>query len=195
MEYISDGETLDISYTWGGIEIPEGFHVKHILLVWEYEETDETTDPNGPIEQASCLANPGENVPDTTTGTFIHDDYSESGVEEDGAAFLGLGMVGQEFWAGSGWLFQTSGDLIGNDMGNDTRAWNFTSISEQEIYDNMTATGEHPGDYSMSIRVDAETGGNSGCPHSDEGEEIEYRVRVSLMKFEITPTDEVYPPN
>ena len=104
-------------------------------------------------------------------------------------------MVGQEFWAGSGWLFQTSGDLIGNDMGNDTRAWNFTSISEQEIYDNMTATGEHPGDYSMSIRVDAETGGNSGCPHSDEGEEIEYRVRVSLMKFEITPTDEVYPPN
>ncbi len=195
VEYISDGETLDISYTWGDIEIPEGFHVKHILLVWEYEETDETTDPNGPIEQASCLANPGENVPDTTTGTFIHDDYSESGVEEDGAAFLGLGMVGQEFWAGSGWLFQTSGDLIGNDMGNDTRAWNFTSISEQEIYDNMTATGEHPGDYSMSIRVDAETGGNSGCPHSDEGEEIEYRVRVSLMKFEITPTDEVYPPN
>ena len=191
VQYISDGETLDISYTWDDVEIPEGFEVSEIYLIWEYDETDETTNPSGPVQQASCLANPGENVPDTTTGTFIHDDYSDSWVEEDGAAFLGLGMTGQEFWAGSGWLFQTSGVLIGDDLGNNTMAWNLSGISEKAIHDNMTTTGDHPGVYSMSIRVDAETGGNSGCPHSDEGEEIEYRVRVTMMKVEIIPMNEV----
>ncbi len=187
-EYVNDGDDLQIFYTWDEIDISEGFQFSGINLWWFYEETDETTNPSGPVQQASCLANPGEDVPDTTTGTFIHDDYSFSYVEEDGPAFLGMGMVGQEFFAGYGWLAKQTGLLIGDDMGNGTEAWNFTDISEKDIHDNLTVNGGHPGDYFMSIQVDAETGGNSGCPHSDEGEQIEYEIRVSTMKFEIIPT-------
>jgi hypothetical protein len=193
--YVNDGEELEIFYTWEDIDIAEGFQLIAIDLVWIYDETDEATDPNGPVEQASCLANPGENVPDTTTGTFIHGDYSDSGVQEDGPAFIGQGYAGQEFNAGVGWLVMKTGVLIGDAWDNDTRAWNFTDISEKSIHENLTANGEHTGDYSMSIRVDAETGGNSGCPHSDEGEEIEYRVKLGFMKFEILPTDEAFPPS
>ncbi|MAK04681.1 MAG: hypothetical protein CMA03_02180 [Euryarchaeota archaeon] len=191
--YVNDGDELEIFYTWEDLDIAEGFQPIAIDLVWIYDETDEATDPNGPIEQASCLANPGENVPDTTTGTFIHGDYSDSVIEEDGPVFLGVGLVSQEFNAGLGWLVKETGLLFGDDWDNDTKAWNFTDISEKNIHENLSANGEHPGDYSMSIRVDAETGGNSGCPHSDEGEEIEYRVQVRFMKFEILPTEEVFP--
>ena len=193
--YVNDGEELEIFYTWEDIDIAEGFQLVGVDLIWTYDETDETTDPNGPVEQASCLVDSGENVPDTTTGTFIHDDYSDSGVEEDGPAFLGLGYAGQEFNAGVGWLVIKTGLLFGDVWDNDARAWNFTDISEKSIHENLTANGEHTGDYSMSIRVDAETGGNSGCPHSDEGEEIEYRVELRFMKFEILPTDDVFPPS
>jgi len=191
--YVNDGEELEIFYTWEDIDIAEGFQLIAIDLVWIYDETDEATDPNGPVEQASCLANPGENVPDTTTGTFIHGDYSDSWIEEDGPAFSGVGLAGQEFYAGLGWLVIETGLLFGDAWDNDTRAWNFTDISEMSIHENLSANGEHDGDYSMSIRVDAETGGNSGCPHSDEGEEIQYRVIARYMKFEILPTDDAYP--
>ena len=191
--WVEDENELEIFYTWEDIDIAEGFQLIAIDLVWIYDETDEATDPNGPIEQASCLANPGENVPDTTTGTFIHGDYSDSVIEEDGPEFLGVGLVNQEFNAGLGWLFKETGLLFGDEWNDDTRAWNFTDISEMSIHENLSANGEHNGDYSMSIRVDAETGGNSGCPHSDEGEEIEYRVLARYIKFEILPTEEVFP--
>ena len=191
--YVKDGDELEIFYTWEDIDIAEGLQLIAIDLRWIYDETDEATDPNGPVEQASCLANPGENVPDTTTGIFIHGDYSDSEIEEDGPGFLGLGLVGQEFYAGLGWLVSQTGLLFGDAWDNDTRAWNFTDISEISIHENLTANGEHNGDYSMSIRVDAETGGNSGCPHSDEGEEIKYRIMAQYMKFEILPTEDVFP--
>ena len=51
-EYISDGETLEIFYTWD-LDIPEGFIVTAYRLIWYYEESDESTDPNGPI---GCIA-------------------------------------------------------------------------------------------------------------------------------------------
>ena len=193
--YVNDGEELEIFYTWEDIDITEGFQLIAIDLIWTYDETDEETDPNGPVEQASCLANPGENVPDTTTGTFIHGDYSDSGVEEDGPGFLGIGHAGQEFNSGMGWLVLETGFLFGDAWDNDTRAWNFTDISEMSIHENLSANGEHTGDYSMSIRVDAETGGNSGGPHSDDGEEISYRIKARYIKFEILPTEYLFPPS
>ena len=45
----------------------------------------------------------------------------------------------------------------------------------------------------MSIRLDVETGGNGGCPHSDDGEEINYLIEVEMLKYEIFTTEEIFP--
>ena len=190
IEYMSDGETLEIFYTWDG-EVPEGFQVYGVHLVWVYEETDETTDPNGPVEQASCFANPGENEIDSTQGELNHDDFF--GSDDDGG--VGLGVITQNFSDGGvSWLWDRAFTIH---YDNETGIWtyNLTDISEGNIHENLTTNGEHVGDYSISIRLDTEVGGNSGCPHSDEGEEIHYYIQFAMIKYNILPTDEAFPPN
>ena len=188
-EYISDGETLEIFYTWD-VEVPTGFRVYEVTLYWMYEETDETTDPNGPVEQASCFANPGVDALDSTQGELNHDDFLGS---DDGGGG-GFGVITQNFSDGGiSWLE----DSDSPDWDNETDTWiyNLTDISEGNIHENLATNGEHLGDYSISIRLDAEVGGNSGCPHSDEGEEVNYWVNVDIMKYNILPTDEAFPPS
>ena len=35
------------------------------------------------------------------------------------------------------------------------------------------------------LGVEANSGGNGQCPHSDDGEEVRYELRVILMSFEV----------
>ena len=200
-EYISDGETLEIFYTWDE-EVPEGFHIHMFQFVWAYEENDEATNPNGPVEQASCFANPGENALDSTQGELNHDDFFSgddvsSDSDEDDEDYVNK-RIEQPFSDENSdlvnWLWDESTNLT---FDNETLEWtyNFTGISEGEIHENLTTNGKHTGDYSLSISLDAEVGGNSGCPHSDEGEEIRYYIAFQSIKYNILPTDEVFPPS
>jgi len=190
-EYISDGETLEIFYTWDG-EVPEGFQVYDLNLVWTYEETNEETNPNGPVEQASCFANPGQNALDSTQGELNHNDFLGSD-EVVGDGSWGVGWITQNFSNGGvSWLEDFD---FREGEGNDTWIYNLTDISEKEIHENLTTNGEHHGDYSISIRLDAEVGENSGCPHSDEGEEINYFLWFGIFKYNISPTEDVFTPS
>ena len=197
-EYISDGETLEIFYTWDE-EVPEGFHIYMFEFVWFYEENDEETNPNGPVEQASCFADPGENALDSTQGELNHDDFfgGDDVSSESEFGDSGIGWIEQPFSDGNSdlglWLWDESTNLT---FDNETGwKYNFTGISEGEIHENLTTNGKHTGDYSMSISLDAEVGGNSGCPHSDEGEEVRYYIAFRSIKYNILPTDEVFPPS
>lgn len=197
-EYISDGETLEIFYTWDE-EVPEGFHIYMFEFVWFYEENDEETNPNGPVEQASCFADPGENALDSTQGELNHDDFfgGDDVSSESEFGDSGIGWIEQPFSDGNSdlglWLWDESTNLT---FDNETGwTYNFTGISEGEIHENLTTNGKHTGDYSMSISLDAEVGGNSGCPHSDEGEEVRYYIAFRSIKYNILPTDEVFPPS
>ena len=91
-EYISDGETLEIFYTWDG-EVPEGFQIYDLNLFWTYEETNEETNPNGPVEQTSCFIDPGQNALDSTQGVLNHNDFLASD-EVVGGGSWGLGEPG-----------------------------------------------------------------------------------------------------
>ena len=199
-EYISDGETLEIIYTWDE-EVPEGFQIFRFDFVWIYEENDEETNPNGPVEQASCFVDPGENVLDSTQGELNHDDFfGRDDVSSDSeGGDLGIGFIEQPFSDGNSdlelWLWDESTNLTYNFTGIYEWTYNFTGISEGEIHENLTTNGKHTGDYSMSISLDAEVGGNSGCPHSDEGEEVRYYIAFQSIKYNILPTDEVFPPS
>ena len=193
-EYISDGETLEIFYTWDG-EVPEGFHVYDLNLFWTYEEANEETNPNGPVEQTSCFLDPGQNALDSTQGVLNHNDFLASD-EVVGGGSWGVGQITQNFSNGGvSWLEDSA--VLTPDWDDETDTWiyNLSDISEEKIHENLTTNGEHIGDYSISIRLDAEVGEDSGCPHSDEGEEINYFLWFGIIKYNISPTEDVFTPS
>ena len=181
-EYIGDGETIDFDYLLTQIDREDGFQVAEVQMVWTYDETNEEADPNSFQEQAACAVNPGNDAMDSTIGELEHNGYFSS---VQGDEMTGIGIVSEEFWSGFSWLVTVSGVSFGDDLGNGTQAWNISGLSEGEIRENLSSSGEQDGDYALSLRVDANSGGNGQCPHSDEGEEVRYELRVMLMSFEV----------
>ena len=181
-EYIGDGETIDFDYLLTQIDREDGFQIAEVQMVWTYDETNEEADPNSFQEQAACAVNPGNDAMDSTIGELEHNGYFSSA---QGDEVIGIGIVSEEFWSGFSWLVTVTGVLFGDDLGNGTQAWNISGLSEGEIRENLSSSGEQYGDYSLSLRVDANSGGNGQCPHSDDGEEVRYELRVMLMSFEV----------
>ena len=181
-EYIGDGETIDFDYLLTQIDREDGFQVAEVQMVWTYDETNEEADPNSFQEQAACAVNPGNDAMDSTIGELEHNGYFSS---VQGDEMTGIGIVSEEFWSGFSWLVTVTGVSFGDDLGNGTQAWNISGLSEGEIRENLSSSGEQDGDYALSLRVDANSGGNGQCPHSDDGEEVRYELRVVLMSFEV----------
>ena len=181
-EYIGDGETIDFDYLLTQIDREDGFQVAEVQMVWTYDETNEEADPNSFQEQAACAVNPGNDAMDSTIGELEHNGYFSS---VQGDEMTGIGIVSEEFWSGFSWLVTVTGVSFGDDLGNGTQAWNISGLSEGEIRENLSSSGEQDGDYALSLRVDANSGGNGQCPHSDDGEEVRYELRVMLMSFEV----------
>ena len=181
-EYIGDGETIDFDYLLTQIDLEDGFQVAEVQMVWTYDETNEEADPNSFQEQAACAVNPGNDAMDSTIGELEHNGYFSS---VQGDEMTGIGIVSEEFWSGFSWLVTVTGVSFGDDLGNGTQAWNISGLSEGEIRENLSSSGEQDGDYALSLRVDANSGGNGQCPHSDDGEEVRYELRVMLMSFEV----------
>ena len=181
-EYIADGDVIDFDYLFTQVDREDGFHVAEVQMVWTYDETNEEADPNSFQEQAACAVNPGNDAMDSTIGELEHNGYFSS---VQGDETTGIGIVSEEFWSGFSWLVTVTGVSFGDDLGNGTQAWNISGLSEGEIRENLSSSGEHDGDYALSLRVDANSGGNGQCPHSDDGEEVRYELRVMLMSFEV----------
>ena len=185
-EYIGDGETIDFDYLLTQIDREDGFQVAEVQMVWTYDETNEEADPNSFQEQAACAVNPGNDAMDSTIGELEHNGYFSSAQGDEG---IGIGIVSEEFWSGFSWLVTVTGVLIGDDLGNGSQAWNISGLSEKEIRENLSSSGGQDGDYALSLRVDANSGGNGQCPHSDDGEEVRYELRVMFMSFEVEKND------
>ena len=183
-EYISDGDEIEFSYILNGSEVPDDSLVYAVGFGWNWEETDETTNPDSQFQEASCIVNPGENAQDKTTGKMTHDEFHD---ESEG--YESPTNLGQVFWDEWDLLHENSDDYNLVDSGNNTVSFNFTNITMNEINEYMKITGDWKGHYSMSISVEAEVGGNNECPHSDEGEEINYGSLVRYLVFEIVPTN------
>ena len=181
-EYIGDGETIDFDYLLTQIDREDGFQVAEVQMVWTYDETNEEADTTSFQEQAACAVSPGNDAMDSTIGELEHNGYFSS---VQGDEMTGIGIVSEEFWSGFSWLVTVTGVSFGDDLGNGTQAWNISGLSEGEIRENLSSSGEQDGDYALSLRVDANSGGNGQCPHSDEGEEVRYELRVMLMSFEV----------
>ena len=181
-EYIADGDVIDFDYLFTQVDREDGFHVAEVQMVWTYDETNEEADPNSFQEQAACAVNPGNDAMDSTIGELEHNGFFSTA---QGDEVTGTGIVNEEFWSGFSWLVTVSGALSGDDLGNGTQAWNISGLSEGEIRENLSSSGDQYGDYALSLGVEANSGGNGQCPHSDDGEEVRYELRVILMSFEV----------
>lgn len=181
-EYIADGDVIDFDYLFTQVDREDGFHVAEVQMVWTYDETNEEADPNSFQEQAACAVNPGNDAMDSTIGELEHNGFFSTA---QGDEVTGIGIVNEEFWSGFSWLVTVSGALSGDDLGNGTQAWNISGLSEGEIRENLSSSGDQYGEYALSLGVEANSGGNSQCPHSDDGEEVRYELRVILMSFEV----------
>ena len=66
-------------------------------------------------------------------------------------------------------VITVTGVSFGDDLSNGTQAWNISGLSEGEIRENLSSSGNKTVTR-LSLRVDANSGGNGQYPHSDDGE-------------------------
>ena len=49
------------------------------------------------------------------------------------------------------------------------------------IYAGLYPNGNHSGDYTVFLRIDAQTG-DGACPRNDPGEEVDYSITITGLK-------------
>tara|TARA_B100000003_G_scaffold41203_1_gene35194 strand:- start:344 stop:1261 length:918 start_codon:yes stop_codon:yes gene_type:complete len=181
--YLEDGDVHEFTYTWDNPEKLAGYIPTEVVVIAYAEETNEETDPQGPIDQANCAIDSGDDVIDDITITASHQGDTSSltgntitihGVEFTNSSYF--------YWAGitDGWLRPADNDDY------DVQ-FNITNKSDVEIYEKLYPTGDYTGEYEFTIRVDAQTG-EGACPRTDPGEEVEFEIIIAALKdFQIIP--------
>jgi hypothetical protein len=66
-----------------------------------------------------------------------------------------------------------------------------SGLSETEIVEQIDSMGAGLGPYNASVSVTAETGGGTGCMHSDDGEDVSYTVELIVFDYAIAPYIEI----
>ena len=159
-EYVNDTETLTLDFNTDSITSWEnGDNVVGVKVTLTFNE-DETS--NG-----SPFCSAYDNAADTVSGTIVHDQYNQTqqGTNQGSPMLLFFELE----WYNSS--LAESGGASG--------------ISESEIHQQLNAGSEGLGAYSLDLTVDAEAGGGPGCPHNDEGEEVEYLVQLLILDYSI----------
>ena len=159
-EYVMDGETLILDFNTNSIDSWEnGDNVVGVRVMMNFGE-DETSGGS-----PSCAFSNDE--PDTVTGTIVHDEQNQTiqGDNQGGSGMLAFEMI----WYNS--------SLV--------ESGNASGISESEIHDQLNADGAGLGVYTLEITVEADSGGQLGCQHSDDGEEIGYTVQLLILDYTI----------
>jgi len=164
-EYVMDGDTLSLEFNTDSIDSwDNGDNVVAVRVYLSYSE-DETS--NG----AGCLV-PGASQPDpdTITGEIAHNEYNGTGSGQNQAEGSSSHEIVVEWYNSSLW----NAGIISN-------------LTESEIHEQLDAGGSGFGIHSVDITVDVGTGGSPGCPHTDDGEEVEYYVEVLVLDYSIEP--------
>jgi hypothetical protein len=188
-EFINDGDTFEIIYTLETLNFSEGFEIGSVEFDWKYYESNEMINPNGLIQEIACELDSGDNASDISTGTFSHGEWeSEDTWGEGQGDGLVWGGFGEDFWE-VGWFFRMwlDGNATIDFIVDGYTITNFTNISERTIHEKLTTNGAQKGDYFISVNMDAEVGGTANCPHSDDGEEVDYSLVFFAHKFWIEP--------
>jgi len=160
-EYIADGDTFSLNLSTDSLN-DNSLNIVGAIISMSYSE-DESS-----IGFPGCLA-PGasDTEPDTITGMLMHNEFSgsESGQNQEGAPASHETLV--EWYNAS---------MIG-DVSNVTKA---------DIMAGIDSNGAGLGAYSIDISVDVAAGSGAGCPHTDDGENVDYTIEVIILEYVIT---------
>ena len=164
-EYVMDGDTLSLEFNTDSIDSwDNGNNVVAVRVYLSYSE-DETSDGLG------CeLPGASQPEPDTITGTVVHNEYNGTGSGQNQAEGSSSHEIVVEWYNSSLW----NAGIISN-------------LTEAEIHEQLDAGTSGFGIHSVDITVDVGTGGGAGCPHTDDGEEVEYYVEVLVLDYSIEP--------
>ena len=159
-ESIADGDTWSMTYNTDAVNNAEDLNIVGVRILMSYGE-DETS-------SAACTGGDGA---DTITGTASHLDFNGSA---DGQNNGGSGA----HEANATWFNETMVGAVVSDL------------SLNEIRAQIDSMGAGLGDHTVSITVDAETGGQFPpvlCQRSDGGEQVDYTVELMVFEYTIAP--------
>ena len=164
-EYVMDGDTLSLEFNTDSIDSwDNGNNVVAVRVLLTYSE-DETSNGLG------CgLPGASQPDPDTITGTVVHNEYNGTGSGQNQAQDSSSHEIIVEWYNSSLW----NAGIVSN-------------LTEAEIHEQLDSGGSGFGIHSVDITVDVGTGGGGGCPHTDDGEEVEYYVEVLVLDYSIEP--------
>jgi len=159
-EYVDDGGTWSEIFNTDAVNNADDLNIVGVRISMSYEEDESSS--------AACTGGDGA---DTITGTASHLEFSEtgegqnnggSGSHDVNAIWYNESMVGQVV----------------------------SGLSMDEIKSQIDSMGAGLGDHSVSIAVNAETGGQfppAFCQRSDDGEQVDYVVELMVLEYTIAP--------
>jgi len=159
-ESIADGDTWSMTYNTDAVNNADDLNIVGVRISMSYGE-DETS-------SAACTGGDGA---DTITGTVSHLGFNGSADGENGG---GSGAhEARAIWFNESYV----GAVI-------------SGLTVVEIQSQIDSMGAGLGDHTVSITVDAETGGQFPpvlCQRSDGGEQVDYTVELMVFDYTIAP--------
>ena len=161
-EYIASGETLTIPLNTDTLSSEDqGKNIVGVLVTMSYDE-DEATSGGPP-----CLLAPGQDAPDTITGTATHAEFTNSADGQNGEA---------------------TGHSVTTEWYNSSLVGEIVIMEEAEIISQLDADGAGLGDYTIDISVNAQAGNaGPGCTRTDNGEDVSYNIQLIVLDYDIVP--------
>ena len=159
-ESLADGDTWSMTYNTDAVSNAEDLNIVGVRILMSYGEAETSS--------AACTGGDGE---DTITGTASHLDHngSASGQNSGGSGAHEANVT---------WFNETMVGAVVSDLTLD------------EIRNEIDSMGAGLGDHTVSITVDAETGGEFPpvlCQRSDGGEQVDYTVELMVFEYTIAP--------
>ncbi|MEL0336628.1 MAG: sodium/proline symporter, partial [Euryarchaeota archaeon] len=161
IDYVNDGQTLTVEMHTDAVDDADDLNIVGVRVTLTYSE-DETSSGLG------CAAPGASNPdPDTITGTVVHNEHNTTASGQNSGAGVSSHIVEVEWFNAS---------MIGNVSG----------VSKSDINNGLDVGDAGLGVYTLDVTVIVDSGGGLGCPHTDDGEEVEYLVELITLDYSIT---------
>ena len=190
-EFIDDGGNLTLTYDLSAENVKEEGYIHYLVeFIVKWNETDEVQDPNGPQEQASCVISINEMLRDQVTASLFHDEIDEEVSIEGTNNPGGDGIILKHRFSKNGWTWARDIAESSRELEDGTDIYYITNYSESQLVENLSVgeTVAH-GQYTINLNLETITGGDSSCPHTEQGEEVNYRMNHWHRKLTIEPTE------
>ena len=189
-EFMDDGGNLTLKFVLDADDVMEEGYTHYLVeFIVKWNETDEVQDPNGPQEQASCVISINEMLRDQLTASLYHDEIDEDLTVEGTNNPGGDGIILKHRFSKQGWTWARDIAESSQELEDGTDIYYISNYSESQLVENLSVGSTVAlGEYTINLNLETITGGDSSCPHNEQGEEVNYRMNHWHRKLSIEPT-------